>query len=462
MMPGWWHKDRLPRPQPAPASVERAAPADPVAGVHDVRQDIKTAKGPVQGAGQQYNNYYIVLGSRLGDLDLADPNVTELLPSLTRLLEKVPGARSLIYEVASSWGIQLAPGESDLRTLLDRLNFSNIGREQFPLPLQVAKLAIRRAGDPALGDELAAVIHHWADKAAGGPAHLTAARGAHLSREASSEKPCLMIRLEREKNGDARYRLSVGMFRGREIITKEEGTQYVSLEKNREYLKTIIPSLVDTVDRNELSVEFIVDRDLLNEEFDQWKVPENAPDSSPDRSPPKPQNADGYPLGIEYPVVLRDLQRMMKPSLHGWWKSRWEILSARGTSANATRWRWVDPDLDAEAMLRASLLLKEQMVCLALVSAPCSNSNAAKLLGTGLTVGAPVAIWLRTSDGEEQARAHLAEVLDSQELYDLPTRVLALRREAIANGADDHHGRRLSLLWDDPNRVWEPTPLAEP
>ena len=459
-MPGWWHKDRLPQPQPASASLERAAPADPSAGVQGVRQDIKTAKGPVQGAGQQYNTYYIVLGSRLGDLDLADPNVTELLPSLTRLLEKVPGARSLIFEVASRWGIQLAPGESDLRTLLDRLSFSNIGREQFPLPLQVAKLAIRRAGDPALGDELAAIINHWADKAAADPVHLAAARGIDELPEASKEKPCLMIRLEREKNGDTRYRLSAGMFRGRDILAKEEGTQYVSLEKNREYLKTIIPRMVDTVDRNELSVEFIVDRDLLNEEFDQWEVSENAPGSPPDRAPPQPPDAGGYPIGIEYPVVVRDLQRMMKPSLHGWWKSRWQILSAHGTGS--TYWRWVDPDHDAEVMLRASLLLKDQMVCLALVSAPCSNSSAAKLLETALTVGAPAAIWLRNSPGEEQARTHLAAILNSQELYDLPTRVLALRREAVANGENDHHGRRLSLLWDDPNRVWEPTPLAEP
>ena len=457
-MPGWWHRDRLPR-QPALGSAESAASAVPVPGVPDVRQDIKTAKGPVQGTGQQNNSYYYFLGPRLSALD--DPNMTELIPDLTGLLERVPGIRSLIYDVASRQGIQFESGDHDLRTLLDRLSDAFVSRDQFPLLLEVARLAIGRAGDPALHHDLAAIIRRWAQKAADGPTQLNTVSDLRQSPEAAQNEPYLMIKLEREKNGDARYRLSVAMFRGRTVLDKKEETQYVSLERNREHLKKILPGLVDTVDRSRLSVEFIVDRDLLNEEFDQWKVPEDVPDSPPDQAS-APSGASDYPIGVAYQVVVRDLQRMMKPSLHGWWQSKWQALSTGGADPGATRWCWIDPVHDAGEKLYASLLWKDQMACLALVSAPCFRSDAAKLLETGLTVGAPAAIWLRASPGEGQARALLEALLDNQELCDLPARVLALRREAAAVGTDDHHGRQLSLLWDDPNRVWLLTPLTEP
>jgi len=422
---------------------------------------MEKSEGPVQGAGFQVN--IIFSGERrLDDRDLADQNVAELIPILQQLLEKVSSTRSLIHKVACRRGIQLEPGESDLKTLLEELNHFNVSREQFPLVLEVAELASKRAGDPALRAELALISDRWADQADDGRSRLAAVRGAHEPQESTQESPCLMIRLEREKNGDDRYWLSAGIFRGGDIVSKKEGTEYVALEKNHEYLNMIFPGLVETVDRSRLSVEFVVDRDLLNEEFDQWLVPEDTPSSLPDQVPPRPSDPGWYRIGVEYPVVIRDLQRMRKPSLHGWWKSRWQVLSDRSAGADAICWRWVDPGHDAVDKLRASLHLKEQMACLALMSAPCSGSLAARLLETGLAVGAPAAIWLRTSPEEEQARAYLAAVLDSQELRDLPARVLMLRREADADGSDNHHGHQLSLLWDDPNRVWEPVPLAEP
>jgi hypothetical protein len=249
------------------------------------------------------------------------------------------------------------------------------------------------------------------------------------------------------------------MFEGHDIISKHEGPGYLTLEENHKYLDMILPRLVRTVSRKKLSVEFVVDRELLNEEFDQWVVPENTPASVSHEIPGMPTDAEWYRIGVDYLVVVRDLRRMMDMSLHDGWAARWNALLA-----GVTCLRWVDPRCDVAHKLRASLLSKHQLACLVLVSAPCADSIAADLLATGLVVGAPVAVWLRASSGEEQARAHLETVLGSEEPRDLPGRIHALRREADASDeSDNHHGHQLSLLWDDPNRIWEPAPpLIQP
>lgn len=62
--------------------------------------------------------------------------------------------------------------------------------------------------------------------------------------------------------------------------------------------------------------------------------------------------------------------------------------------------------------------------------------------------GVPVVAWSRAGPGP--AAAALSALFDQAPLGSLPDRVRRARLEAAD---DDHPGRHLTLLWDDPDRL---------
>jgi hypothetical protein len=83
-----------------------------------------------------------------------------------------------------------------------------------------------------------------------------------------------------------------------------------------------------------------------------------------------------------------------------------------------------------------------------------------ELLKAGLDAGIPAAIWLREADqgatALEDDRQYLKKVTESADLHSLPSTVLNLRLQAVAEGEPaGHPGSRLGLLWADPQRTWE-------
>ena len=69
----------------------------------------------------------------------------------------------------------------------------------------------------------------------------------------------------------------------------ENGT-CLSLSEIRSRLQESLPALLQTVNRNSLFLEFVVPRELLNTDFDQWLIPERSGDPT----------GRCYQLGLRY------------------------------------------------------------------------------------------------------------------------------------------------------------------
>ena len=333
-----------------------------------------------------------------------------------------------------------------------------IPSDQLPRPIWVSELAGIRTTDPVARQEFRAISERWAAEAPDGQRRLSEFRKSCESADFATGQPCLLIIIEPDHNDSDRYRLSSILYRNqRDREPQNENGTCLSLSEIRSRLQESLPALLQTVNRNSLFLEFVVPRELLNTDFDQWLIPERSGDPT----------GRCYQLGLRYPVVVRDLERMTPSNDRSLWQARWQRLCECDGLVNGAV-RWVGPqDRHSYSSLNTGLLRKRGEVCLALLSAPSAGTSTAELLVAGLTAGVPAAIWLRRAStgrsGYRRDRRYLALAVEAAELRGLPHRVLDLRQEAEeTQRAAAHQGRHLSLLWDDPNRTWEPPPFAEP
>jgi vWA-MoxR associated protein C-terminal domain len=398
-----------------------------------------------------------VLGGGL----LVDRALADLVPELAQRLTTRHDALRLIHEVASAAGAALPTGVTDVTVLLEHLASLLVPPGQgIPPLIALSEHVGQQEQEPAARTEFSLLSGRWADRVPGGHDRLAEAWESLASQGGDSGQECLVVRLDRDSNlgcdsnGDRLYRLSLCMFRnGRDGEPLPLGSEAsVTFEEIRQQLVKLLPDVIQTVNRSSLTVEFVVPRELLNEDFDQWLIPE-APAGGLDHE---------YLLGARYPVVVRDLARMILLSKDGGWKARWRRLVAdtQGTLADAVF--WIDPQaIETYRQVNAALLSAEGQVCLALLAAPLANSHIAELLSAGLMAGIPAAIWLRQSCGS-QDKEDLAAALDPAGLRILPQHVLYLRRQAEVQASASHCGRHLTLLWDNPDRLWEPPPFTQP
>jgi hypothetical protein len=167
-------------------------------------------------------------------------------------------------------------------------------------------------------------------------------------------------------------------------------------------------------------------------------------------------------IGTVCPVVVRSLDRLADPGRRECWRTSWNELNARGDAYDETAICWVDctpmSGLFDPAILRARL-------CAALAYARAYGPQEDRVLEAALDAGTPVALWHRVSAARKTRRADLEKVLRTRGLRDLPDVVFRQREAAHSDGAPDHPGRDLVLLWDNPDRVpeelqWHP-PIVE-
>jgi hypothetical protein len=388
-------------------------------------------------------------------LGISDESVARLLPDLVRLLTDRPEAIPAIREAA---GHAQPPAGFDLAGVLAWLAqlVPDVPAE-LPPPLLVSELARQRATDAVAREAFGAIAEKWAAEVPGGQRRLDDFRGsAGLAGQRGGE-PCLVVLLDPDRNGGDGYRLSVKLFgngRGGEPQPGED--TLLSLDEIRARLGERLPSLIRTVDGSSLLLEFVVPRHLLHADVDQWLIPER-PGGSPPRS---------YRLGSRHAVVVRDLERMSPLDDRSMWRKRWRRL-CECTDPAPGAVRWVRPREGHSYESMAASLLREQahgQVCLALLAAPSAGTSAAELLEAALTAGVPAAVWLRqpASEDEDDER-YLTIAVESAALRSLPRQVLDMRQAAEEARQDAaQRGRNLSLLWDNPDRTWEPQPFTVP
>lgn len=187
----------------------------------------------------------------------------------------------------------------------------------------------------------------------------------------------------------------------------------------------------------ELMVEFILPRDLVDHRVERWTFG--------GRYLPRP-------LGTEFPVVIRSWERLSDPLLHGRWKRKWETLQ----NVNG---RPVD---DVVRILRGGSAERlgggrdDGRPCLALAypPAPRAAGDDEDEYAILLVSGTPVALWCREQRDPDLFEAELRGLLAQENVLALRERVLSLRQDAPRDKHDvnSHLGHTLTLFWDDPTR----------
>ncbi|SCL28510.1 hypothetical protein GA0070616_3707 [Micromonospora nigra] len=191
----------------------------------------------------------------------------------------------------------------------------------------------------------------------------------------------------------------------------------------------------------EVAIELVLETHLLNEDFPWW------------RKEAAGEDGEHKVLAMDYTIVVRSLQRLRRPAWRRMWRLRWEKLQA---SPRDTRLYRSQPD-GPEYPTRLEALLSDEQNCAAiLLSEPPSSDPDARPteLLTALRAGLPVVLWHRLAPSDGDLYEHVS-TLTAHGLADLPalvrrTRLAALRSPQAEQ--DQHHGRHLVVLWDDPER----------
>jgi hypothetical protein len=191
-----------------------------------------------------------------------------------------------------------------------------------------------------------------------------------------------------------------------------------------------------------LQVEFVLSNDILNLDVDQWTS--------------ETETAMPVPLGCQYPVVVRSLERMGKRTWLRAWRARWSELRAQlddgGVVAETSnRWGRNGTPADLRAMT-ADFARNSRAVSLVLSSPPHAASAGCDEIAVGLRAGVPVIVWHREAcDAEFLRTAH--GLLHGTYECGLLERVQWVRADAYAAGPGSRHcGHALTVLYDDPSR----------
>ncbi|GAA3759055.1 hypothetical protein HDA32_003704 [Spinactinospora alkalitolerans] len=212
-----------------------------------------------------------------------------------------------------------------------------------------------------------------------------------------------------------------------------------------------VPELITQADTGwahhfdrDLVLEFALSRDLMGLDVDLWPL----------------TIADGMPtvpIGIEYDVVVRGLERQLAPLRKR--SRRWRTLAGPGPagSGRTPPIHWI-PERgyrdDRELMAR---LMRDRDSVAGVLSAPPHHDRGRKELFATLYAGISVLIWDREHRSGPAFRDFLKGMIGASGhdgIFTLKKSIRDLRLEAFSvdSQEDDAPGRDISLFWDDPDR----------
>lgn len=188
-----------------------------------------------------------------------------------------------------------------------------------------------------------------------------------------------------------------------------------------------------------VTLEFILPWELLNAPVDWWYK--------------ESLSTRPTPLTMDYPVVVRSLERLRTRRWHRAWHARWQRLKQDPGSA---RTYWSKPaGHDYHTLLETELKSDDHVSSLVLSEPPDGDNAGRKEIEAALRSGLPVIVWQRSGRHDSHFREALSLLVAAEGLADLPVRARELRRQALRldpDARDNHIGRHLTVLWDDPER----------
>ncbi|MDY7083787.1 MAG: hypothetical protein SYR96_01650 [Actinomycetota bacterium] len=217
----------------------------------------------------------------------------------------------------------------------------------------------------------------------------------------------------------------------------------------REVEQLIEQMEIDWSDRTgTVFVEFVLPWELLNIGVDRWRKESGS--------------ARPIALSMDYPVVVRSLERLRTQRWHRAWHQRWrQLLKAPAHS----KVYWSHPGgSDYFTRLESELKADDRIVSLVLSEPPAQRGETGQQeIEAALRAGLPVIIWHRNDCTGAEFREAVTSMVTDGGVGRLPLRAKELRHEALRlepDQRDGHIGHHLTILWDDPER--RPDALGTP
>ncbi|MFE1753784.1 VMAP-C domain-containing protein [Streptomyces anandii] len=217
-----------------------------------------------------------------------------------------------------------------------------------------------------------------------------------------------------------------------------------TLHLHRDDLPAEVESLIEQTEerwsdlRQPVVLEFILPWELLAEPVEWWHK--------------ESDSASPYPLVMDYAVLIRSLERLRRAAWHRPWHNKWRRL--KETPADAHSY-WNRPG-SSHFHLERELKEDEYAVCLVLSEPPGTDSPTSRReYVAGLRAGVPAMIWHRGDCSDPAFKEAVADIVQDRGLAGLLERTGRWRKEALAigpEGWDNHVGRHLAILLDDPER----------
>jgi hypothetical protein len=253
-------------------------------------------------------------------------------------------------------------------------------------------------------------------------------------------RPCLLIQIERDGIDEHACKVKYWIQRRSDSWDPEPGeprrTTFQRVERVMQEAIRHAESLWRDGAAGPFEIELLLPTDLLREAVEWWDT---------DLEGPVPT-----PLCLDYPVVVRSLDRMRADFRHRVWTDRWKALW-RPPTRHRLYWGRTSPGdrLDHwHARLRADTTITTVPLG---TSATAAEGDAE--LRLALNAGVPVILWDRRVPLDAEA-IRLIERLAEDEPDLLRQRLAELRRAAATSDDQPRHpGRHLALLWDDPERT---------
>jgi hypothetical protein len=207
-----------------------------------------------------------------------------------------------------------------------------------------------------------------------------------------------------------------------------------------------------------LTIEFVLPYQLLSHPVDQWRISAGA--------------ATSGPLGAQYSVVVRSLDRMQSTIYHHRWAARWRFLSAHQHTPHAQAIGFVQPTGSSAQSVKTAMtnlpggFTDDYPVCLVLALPMNRRAGAAErtnALRQAVEIGMPVLIWCRLPKASSQFIADMANHLHNRPVGDVAEVIQRLRQDAtVRSQPADHLGQHICLLWDGYDRLPPSSALRAP
>jgi class 3 adenylate cyclase len=189
-----------------------------------------------------------------------------------------------------------------------------------------------------------------------------------------------------------------------------------------------------------VALEFVLPRALLNMPVHRWHKEHDS--------------GDPRPLCLDYPIVVRSLERMQASHWHRMWHQRWNLLM---TDQSAVKVHFAQSTETTERHGIDVILMSDlRYVLMVLTTAPPPQPKlASDELTAALRSGLPALVW-HTDASSEVVHETVTQLLEGGGLGGLPKRAQASRRAALQESrapSDVNMICGLVVLWDDPDRL---------